>query len=115
MTTLVIHAPYSQVKQKQKQSFSQTVATGRGYGYAISGGLFRQLSPGDDVIVICNAHRKQAAGKIKELIPTVKAANGLQCYDIVMTDVEPVPYSLGKVKLSSQGVAVISSPPERQQ
>ncbi len=62
MPTLIIHAPYSQVAQNRKQSFNQTIATGRGDGYAISRNLFGQLSAGDDVVVICKVHQKQAIG-----------------------------------------------------
>lgn len=107
MPTLVIHAPHSEVKQNQKQSFGQTVATGRGDGYAISRNLFQQLSPGDDAIVICKVHQKQAVGKIKELIPTVKAGNGIQRYDVVIDNLESVPYTAENVRLNRNGVTVI--------
>lgn len=107
MPTLVIHAPHSQVQQNQKQSFNQTLATGRGDGYAISRGLFIQLSPGDDVVVICKVHQKQAAGEIKELIPTVKTGTGMQRYDVVMVNLKPVAYTHGNTRLNRNGVTVI--------
>jgi len=107
MPTLVIHAPHSQVQQNQKQSFNQTLATGRGDGYAIGRGLFNQLSPGDDVVVICKVHQKQAAGQIKELIPTVKTGTGMQRYDVVMVNLKPVAYTHGNTRLNRNGVTVI--------
>jgi len=106
MATLVIHAPHSQAQQNQKQSFSQTVATGRGDGYAISKGLFQQLSPGDTVVVICKGQKKQAVGQIKELKPTEKAGNGLQRYDVIMANLEAAPYTHDDTRLNRNGVAV---------
>lgn len=82
MPTLIIHAPDSQADKNLKQTFQSTVSTGIGTGYAIYSGLFEQLSPGDNVVVICKKPQKQAAGKIKELIPTEKARNGIQRYDV---------------------------------
>ena len=84
MPTLVIHTPHLQMQQNQKQSFNQTLATGRGDGYVISEVLFGQLSPGDDVVVICKMHQKQAAGKLNEAVPTVKTGTGMQRYDVLM-------------------------------
>jgi hypothetical protein len=107
MSTLVIHAPHSQVQQSQKQSFTQTVATGRGDGYAISSRLFQQLSPGDDVVVMCKVHQRQAAGKIKELIPTEKTGTGMQRYDVNMTNLREVPFTHKHTRLNRNGVAVI--------
>ena len=107
MHTLIIHAPHSQVQQNQKQSFNQTVETERGDGYAISKRLFQQLSPGDDVVVICREFQKQAAGKIKELIPTEKARNGIQRYDVIMVNLKQVQYTHGNIKLNRNGVAVL--------
>ena len=107
MPTLIIHAPYSEVQQNQKQSFNQTLATGRGNRYAINKGLFGQLSPGDEVVVICKVHRKQAAGKIKELVPTVKTGTGMQRYDVLMECLELVAFTHGGTKLNRNGVAVV--------
>ncbi len=107
MSTLVIHAPHSEVQQNQKQSFSQTVATGKGDGYAISRGLFQQLSSGNNVVVICKTHKKQAIGQIKELKPTEKTKTGMQRYDVITTELKPVPFAHGDTKLNRNGVAVI--------
>ena len=95
------------MQQNQKQSFNQTLATGRGDGYAISRGLFNQLSPGDDIIVICKVHQKQAAGQIKELIPTVRTGTGMQRYDVIMVNLKPVAYTHSNTSLNRNGVAVI--------
>lgn len=107
MPTLVIHAPHSEVKQNQKQSFAQTLSTGRGDGYAISSGLFSQLSPGDPVVVICKVHQKQAAGVIKALVPTVRTGTGMQCYDVIMANLKKVDFTHGNTRLNRNGVAVI--------
>ena len=107
MPTLVIHAPFSEVQQNQKQSFTQTVATGRGDGYAIWISLFQQLSPGDPVIVICRVHKKQAVGKLAALTPTEKTGSGIQRYDVLMTDLKLEPFTQGKTPLNRNGVAVI--------
>ncbi len=107
MPTLVIHAPHSQVQHNRKQSFDQTVAAGRGDGYAIWRSLFEQLSPGDEVVVICKVHQKQASGRIKELKPTEKTGAGMQRYDVIMEDLKLTPYTHGDTKLNRNGVAVI--------
>ncbi len=107
MPTLVIHAPHSEVKQNQKQSFNQTVATGRGDGYAIWQSLFQQLSPGDNVVVICKVHQKQAIGQIKELVPTVSTGSGMQRYDVIMENLASVPYTHGDTRLNRNGVTVL--------
>ena len=107
MTTLVIHAPDSQVQENQKQSFTQTVQTERGDGYAISKELRRKLATGNDVVVICKVHQKQAIGKIKELIPTELTGNGMQRYDVVMENLQEVPFTHGNIRLNRNGVAVI--------
>lgn len=107
MATLVIHAPHSQVQQNQRQSFNQTVENQRGDGYAISRRLFQQLSPGDDVIVICKEHQKQAAGKIKEFKKAGKTGTGMLRYDVIMANLKQVPYTYGNIKLNRNGVAVI--------
>ncbi len=107
MPTLFIHVPYSKVEESKKKSFTQTVATGRGDGFAISRGQFQQLKPGDPIVVICRTHKKKAAGQIRELIPTEKAGNGLQRYDIVIAGLEPVPYTHEDVIFHRTGVAVL--------
>lgn len=107
MPTLIVHAPHSQVQQNQKKSFNQTVATEIGEGYAIWGSLFNQLSPGDEVVVICKVHHKQAVGRIKALKPVEKTRTGMQRYDVIMTDLKPVPYTHGTTNLNRNGVAVI--------
>ena len=107
MPTLVIHAPFSEVQHNQKQSFTQTVATGRGDGYAIWNSLFQKLALGDPVVVICRVHRKQASGKIAALKPTEKTGNGIQRYDVLMTDLKTEPFTHGRTPLNRNGVAVI--------
>jgi len=107
MPTLVIHAPHSEVRHNRKQSFLRTFKTGTGDGYAISSGLFQQLSPGDPVIVICKVHQQQASGKIQKLVPTVKAGNGIQRYDVIMDDLKLVTFDSANVRLNRNGVAVI--------
>ena len=107
MPTLVIHAPHSQVTTHQKQSFNETLATGRGDGYAIWNSLFTQLSPGDEVVVICKVHKKQAVGHIKELKPTEKTKSGMQRYDVIMADLKSVTYTNEHTRLNRNGVAII--------
>lgn len=106
MPTLVLLAPYSDPKVK-RQHFERVLANGLAEGYPISGGQVRQLAPGDDVIILCTVHKKQAAGTLKQLVPTIKASNGLQCYNVVIDEIGVVPFTLKNVKLSRHGVAVI--------
>ena len=107
MPTLIIHTPYSQIDLNEKRSFSQTVEKSIGYGYAISNRLFKQLSPGDPVVVICKEHRKQAEGQLQELKPTEKAENGMQRYDVLMANLKTSEYTHENTKLERTGVQVL--------
>ncbi|MCA1596220.1 MAG: hypothetical protein LC772_07320 [Chloroflexi bacterium] len=107
MPTLILHTPHFPAGEQRKQSFDETVATGRGDRYAINGRLFEQLSPGDRVVVICKHHQRQAEGIIAQFIPIVKTRNGIQRYDVVMENLVVVPFSLGNVRLNRNGIAVI--------
>jgi hypothetical protein len=107
MPTLVIHAPSSLARLSGYKSFDQIVSDGKAMGYAIPRGLFQQLSPDDPVVVICNAHQKQASGRIEQLVPTEKAGNGQQRYDVVIKDLRPERYTHAMTPLGRSGVAVV--------
>ena len=107
MSTLVIHTPPSEVRQNQKRSFHQTIETGVGRGYALNSRIYEQVSSGAPVVVICKAHKKQAEGLIRQLVPTEKTGNGIQRYDVVIVGLHITPFTHGATKLNRNGVAVV--------
>ena len=105
MPTLVINAPREMVQSDSKKSFENTLATGVGEGYAISRTLFEQCRPGCPVVLLSKDERKRAEGKLVRLVPTSKAGNGIQRYDVHIKDLAVVPYK--PEALNRNGVAVI--------
>jgi len=105
MATLVIHAPKEKVQQEQKKSFENTMRSGVGEGYAISRDLVAQLSPGCPVVVLSKDQKLRAEGELIELVPTEKANNGMQRYDVRIKNLKQVPYK--PENLNRNGVSVI--------
>jgi hypothetical protein len=105
MSKLVIHAPRSKSQQEGKRSFAETIATSIGDGYAISLTLFRQLDPGDGVIVLNKDTRQRAEGTLVRLQPNGATGSGIQRYDVFMQNLVMVPYQ--SEPLNRNGVAVI--------
>ena len=105
MATLVINAPRQQAQQEQKKSFESTIRSGIGEGYAISYNLVTQLVPGCSVIILSKDQKLRAEGELVELIPTEKASNGIQRYNVHIKNIKQVPYK--PEKLNRNGVSVI--------
>ena len=105
MPTLVINAPKLTTQQQNKKSFESTLASGVGDGYAISKKLFEQLYPGCGVVLLSKDQKLRAEGKLVKLIPTCKADNGIQRYDVQIDKLTRVPYK--PESLNRNGVTVI--------
>ena len=78
---------------------------GVGDGYAIAQTLFAQLSPGCGVVLLCKDTEKRAEGTLVELVPTGKADNGIERYNVRFENIKMVRYK--SERLNRNGVAVI--------
>lgn len=105
MVSLVLNAPQEQVNENNKKSFQSIINSRIGVGYVISKGQYEQLYEGCQVILLCKDRKQRAEGKLRKLIPTEKAGNGIQRYDVYMDDLKLVKYK--PELLNRAGVAVI--------
>lgn len=105
MATLVLNAPRQQANAEDKRSFEATLRSGVGSGYAIPSTLIGRISVGDRVALLSKDEGLRAEGRIVALVPTAKAGNGIQRYDVHMADLRRVPYA--PESLNRNGVAVI--------
>ena len=89
-----------------KRSFDETLKTRIGKGYAISKSL-RQLCKGGCclIILLSNDEKRRAEGTLSRLVPTKKALNGIQRYDVHMKGMREVRYK--RERLNRNGIAVL--------
>lgn len=104
MTTLVIHAPCSKVAQESKRSFEKTLESKVGDEYAIYAHLVSRLNPGCRVVVLDKDQEKRAEGTLVKLEPGSKTDNGIQRYNVHITDLKRVEYK--PEALNRCGIAV---------
>ena len=98
------NAPKQMVNSEDKRSFEQTLATGIGRGYAIAHNLWLLCRPGCSVVLLSKDEGKRAEGTLLKLVPTEKAGNGIQRYDVHIDGLRPAPYQ--PEALNRNGVAV---------
>ena len=104
MAILVLHAPRTGTLEN-KRSFASTLASGIGDEYAIPQNLVAKLSSGCKVVLLNKDDAERAEGTLVELVPTSKAGNGIQRYNVRVADLKMVPYR--SERLTRTGVAVI--------
>ena len=104
MSTLVLHAPPRGILEN-KRSCQGTFASGIGDEYAIPQNLVAKLSSGCKVVLLNKDDGERAQGRLVELVPTSKAGNGMQRYNVHVADLKIVPYR--SERLTRTGVAVI--------
>jgi hypothetical protein len=105
VATLVIHAPRQKSRAEGKKSFERTFATRKGRGYAIARNLYERCWPGCEVVLLSKDEGKRAEGRLVKLVPTVKADNGIQRYDVYIEKLRMVRYR--PEALNRNGVAVL--------
>lgn len=107
MSTLVLHAPKARDNNPTPnyKSFEHTFASGVGKDYALAGGVLAEIVLGCLVVLLCKDKPMRAEGTLVKLIPTFKAGNGIQRYDVHMENLKMVPYK--PESLNRNGVAVI--------
>ena len=79
-------------QQQGKRGFAQTLATGVRDGYIISSSQLQQVNPGDSLIVLDKDTQQSAEGTIVAVQPNGWALNGRQRYDILMQNMNLVPF-----------------------
>jgi hypothetical protein len=104
MSTLILHAP-TRGTLEHKRSFQNTFACGVGDEYAIPQNLVTKLSTGCKVVLLDKDEERRAEGRLVKLEPASKANNGIQRYNVYISDLEMVPYR--PERLQRTGVAVI--------
>ena len=105
MGTLVINAPKAKAEQESKRSFESTLTSGVGDGYAITKGLFAQLSAGCGVVLLDKDQGKRAEGTLVQRVPTEKAGNGIQRFDVHIKNLKIVRYK--SERLNRNGIAIV--------
>lgn len=106
MTRLVLHAPKRTTQTDEKRSFDHIVATGIGEGYILSRREWELCHPGCRVVILSKDERRRAEGVCVNIIPTSKANNHQQRYDVHISALEIVSYH--DEPLNRNGVAVIT-------
>ena len=106
MTRLILHAPKRTTQADEKRSFDRIVATGIGEGYILSRRERELCYPGCQVVILSKDERRRAEGICVKIIPTYKANNYQQRYDIYISMINIVPYH--NESLNRNGVAVIT-------
>jgi hypothetical protein len=103
-----MNAPDHMAAAEGKRTFEETFNKGIGEGYAIARGLAEQCRPGLGVVLLSKDGKKRAEGTLVKLVPTEKAGNGMQRYDVYMDALKKVPYQ--PENLNRNGIAVIERP-----
>ena len=73
--------------------------------YAINAKLFPRITLGGRVVLLCKDEPRRAEGRLVKLVPTFKAGNGIQRYDVHIENLKMVPYK--PESLNRNGVAAI--------
>lgn len=103
MPTLVINAPSY---QNSKRSFSGTISTGVGNGYALNSKILPLVKKGQAVILLDKTARKRATGVIAKIDPTgITTGNGIPRFDIHISGLKQCAYK--PESLNRNGVAII--------
>lgn len=105
LPTLVINAPHDKTETENKRSFASTLALGIGQGYAINSKLHPLVKDGCKVILLCKDLKLRAEGTVIKLVPVEKAKNGMQRYDVHMSNLRTIEYA--PERLGRTGVAVL--------
>jgi hypothetical protein len=83
MRTLFLLAPHSRNQPSTNhKDFYTILSSGVGPDYGISSSLIGQVNPGMPVVVFDRDRRLQASGVVAGYVPTSKAGNGVQRYDV---------------------------------
>jgi hypothetical protein len=94
MTTLYLNAPQAMTQTEGKKSYTDTLKTAIGDGYAISLGDAKRCLPGCKVVLLCQDGRRRAEGNLTTLKESgIKTKTGMLRYDVYINDLVEVPYT----------------------
>ena len=109
MTTLYLNVPKDKVDGEGKKSYADTLSSAIGSGYAISMKEAMLCVPGSGVVLLCQATRQRAQGKITKLAPTGETTgSGMVRYDVHMKEVSAASYSPAPANFGRTGVLVVA-------
>ncbi len=112
MTTLYLNVPQDKVDGAGKKSYSDTVNSGVGSGYAIPLKQAMLCVPGSFVVLLCQATRQRAQGKLTMLTPTGETTGGgMVRYDVYMEDLATAPYQPAPANFGRTGILVTTHEP----
>lgn len=94
MPTLFLLAPHSKTQPgTHRKDFYTILANGVGPDYGISANLILQVTAGMPVVAFDRDRRLQAEGTVAGYVPTAKAGNGVQRYDVSIRGLTLRPYT----------------------
>jgi len=106
MPTIYLSAPHSKTQVgTHRRDFFTILANGIGPDYGIWSTLIGQVVPGMSAVVFDRDRGLRAEGTIVSYAATVKAANGVQRYDLIMRGLTQVTYT-NPPKVNYFGVAI---------
>jgi|SRR5579871_2026636 len=106
MPTLFLLAPHSKTQPgTHHKDFYTIVANGVGPDYGISSNLIQQVTTGMRVVLFDRDRRLQAEGTVAAYVPTAKAGNGVQRYDVSIRGLILLPYT-NPPRVNRFGVAI---------
>ena len=109
MTTLYLNIPKNKVDGEGKKSYADTLRSAVGSGYAIPKGQALLCVPGSRVVLLCQATRQRAQGRLKRLTPTGEVTeSGMVRYDVLLEEAAAVPYSPAPAHFGRTGVLVVT-------
>ena len=109
MTTLYLNVPKDKVDGEGKKSYADTLNSAIGSGYAIPLTQAMLCAPGSGVVLLCQATRQRAQGKITKLMPTGETTGGgMMRYDVHMEKVSAASYSPAPANFGRTGVLVVT-------
>ncbi len=110
MRTLYLSARHGMTQQGIGfyRDFQTILTTSVGPDYAIYSHLIVRIHPGDKVVLLDRDQQLCAEGQVaSHPIPKNKAGNGVQRYDIHISDLHLVPYVVGPSRFNRCGVALV--------
>src|SRR5438477_3972148 len=110
MRTLYLSARHGMTQQGTAfyRDFQTILNTSVGPDYAIYSHLIVKIHPGDKVIVFDRDHEQLAEGLVAiHPVPSSKAGNGVQRYDIPISNLHPVSPYVAPPGVNRCGVALV--------
>ena len=107
MVTLYLNVPKDKTDGEGKKSYADTLCSAVGSGYAIPKEQALLCVPGSRVVLLCQATRQRAQGRLKCLTPTGETTgSGMIRYDVALEEAAAVSYSSAPAHFGRTGVLI---------